>query len=247
LAINTEVSQALVVIPQGRTEFDLNFNLGKHGNSGYWDDYMEKGNVSEGLAAAYASSEGYAITVNPDTGYTEMYVAGTKTARDWAQNFVEGYNHSIGKLTNESGFGLYSEGERNKRSNELSLIAERHIPPVDVVLGHSRGDAIVGHMDGKKFKLIGLDGATSIGDHHPDKLNLSSGSAFDRLIGFGHDNTVIVHGTPFHNVTKKKRTRKRSEISPKDFVGSSPRKVVKKKVKKKNKSTHFYEDDDMSL
>jgi len=137
-------------------------------------NYLNSGRVGYLAERAYASKDGYAISKNAQTGDVEMFVRGTATLGEWAQNVVESPFY-YGKVKK------YSLGVRQEYADRLSRIAKRE--GVTVVYGHSRGAAVLGDMEGS-FLKIGLDGATILNSRkrNEDILNVRQTSAFDWLL-----------------------------------------------------------------
>lgn len=123
-------------------------------------------------------------------------------------------NHIIDKYIPDPSEVVEFVDGRDSYANKLQQIADEHDPPVDVVIGHSRGAAIISAFDDEKYQLISLDGATFIGKHSGHNLfNIRTDDAFDKTLSLGHQNTLTLKGKGFHSVvTERKPKRKRSEI-----------------------------------
>lgn len=204
------------LVPLGKNEFDANYDLGKLGPSEYWNKYFDESRLGDFKDKAYGMPEGYSVRTNPVTGKKELFVAGTRTAKQWGQNVTEGLVH----LGIVNPLGLYSEHKKIEYIEELKdLIEEENI---EVVYGHSRGAAFLGGID-LPIQKIGIDGATVLG-HHDDFLNINQapvgGGVFDNLIGFGHKNTIQLKNRKFHDVTRPaitssgESTRPKTDTSP---------------------------------
>ena len=75
---------------EGRSQFDTNIELGKNSNASYWIDFINETDLEAFKQEAYVNHDGLAIRKNPVTGYNELFVAGSRTRSEWAQNFLEG-------------------------------------------------------------------------------------------------------------------------------------------------------------
>lgn len=135
---------------------------------------------------------------------------------------------------------------RDAYANKLEGIAANHDPPVDVVIGHSRGSAIISAFDDQKYQLLSLDGATFIGKHSGQNMfNIRTNDLFDKSLSIGHQNTLTLKNKAFHNVEVDKRDRKekrkRSSDEPVDNRkrnekrSREPDKYRKKPTEKKKK------------
>jgi len=122
---------------------------------------------------AYANPWGVLIRTNPDTGKKEMFVAGSRTTKDWQDNFNDYY-------------GSYND-YRMARQEQLAETAV--LENVKVVYGHSRGGAMVADMRlPLTIQKVGLDAAMVLASNK-NMLNLTEagtgawGSTFDQTIG----------------------------------------------------------------
>jgi hypothetical protein len=140
-------------------------------------------------------------------------------------------NHIIEKYIPDPSVAIEFVDGRDAYANKLQGIADNHDPPVDVVIGHSRGSAIISGFDDNKYQLISLDGATFIGKHSGHNLfNIRTDDAFDKTLSIGHQNTLTLKGKGFHSVvTERKEKRKRS---------TSVEPQRKEKRKRSKKKTH---------
>ena len=130
-----------------RSEFDSNIDIGNKSTTDYWVDYMSRSELGKFRAQAYANDSGISIRTNPVTGYNELFIAGTRTGRDWAQNFAEGLGtawnglskdmpNSIAKELIDDGLEV-SEMHKAQFAQHLDELIEEN--NVKVVYGHSRG------------------------------------------------------------------------------------------------------------
>lgn len=205
LVPDVEMSQA--IIPYGAREFNDNYNLGKHGSPDYWDKYFDQSRLGEFKQKAYEDPYGYSVRVNEVTGKKELFIAGTRSSRQWAQNVSEGLVH-LGVV---NPLGVVSEYSKLQYIEELKQLIEDQ--GIEVVYGHSRGAAYLGGID-LPIQKIGIDGATVLGPHD-DFLNINQsinlgGGVFDNIIGFGHKNTLHLKQRKFHDVTVPKTATKRN-------------------------------------
>lgn len=139
---------------------------------------------------AYKNPEGVAFRTNPDTGKKEMFVAGTRSSKDWSSNITE-Y------------IGNYRDGMwRTLKQEEL---AERALKEkVEIVYGHSRGGALVADMQiPSRIQKVGLDAAMILAVNK-DMLNLTESgtgamfSSFDKAIGQTGKYNVSIDYSPYH-------------------------------------------------
>jgi len=208
----------------------------------WWEQYFEKDTgFGTFMEDAYAADGKYAIRINPVTGKKEMMIAGTDSYGNWIQNVAEGLK---GTATEKA-----SLHHRENASEYYDEIAEN--AGVEVIYGHSRGAA---HLTDMKYEAtyVGIDGATSIGHKRPDMVNVIGDQAFDKIIGFGHKDTVKLKKRGFHNVTKSK-TRIKAETKAKHqktagkvyarsktkFEASDAYKKKHKRAIKKKKTSKF--------
>jgi len=125
---------------------------------------------------AYANPRGYAIgKVGNDK---VMYVSGSRNRMDWLLNATDIVTpHKLRFFQNRTAYNLDKIAKEND---------------VTVVIGHSRGAALVSNMPpGRGYERAGLDGAMIIA-HDKDMLNLSQGQPFDKAIALGGRNTHYV-------------------------------------------------------
>lgn len=178
------------------------------------------------MTLAYAKPEGYYIARNPETGEVEMFVAGTRTADQWAGNAYDalamGFEsktkdeydkimHMAGvprglsdKLYTPYDKSLLYRVTRGRKENELARVAREN--NVDVVYGHSRGGALVADAPfDDHVTRVGVDSAMIIAKNK-DMINLNEGGGssfydnFDALIGMsGHDNVTVNLGSNVHH------------------------------------------------
>lgn len=124
---------------------------------------------------AYASERGYAIRVNPVTGQKEMFIAGTRTAQDWASNAME-IRPKGGKWYAKHMFKDLADSEQfddlDHHATKWREEAQQHYEEVaieegvEVIYGHSRGGAIVADMNlPDDVQKVGLDAAMVIADN----------------------------------------------------------------------------------
>lgn len=199
-----------------------------------WDSFLEDSNMTDFMADSYESGDGYVIRLNPLTGKKEMMIAGThpatsvKGAKEWVQNLMEATENVVGR----NRLSTHSEHHRNKFADRLIDIAQEE--DVEVVYGHSRGAAIASHFP-EEFTVIGIDGASSIGERRP-YINLiqSRGplGTFDNIIASGHKGNVRLKGKGFHNVSvnkgKIKEAKKKLRASQK--VAREKEKIEKRLI-----------------
>ena len=220
-----------------RSEFDSNIDIGNKSTTDYWVDYMSRSELGKFRAQAYANDSGISIRTNPVTGYNELFIAGTRTGRDWAQNFAEGLGtawnglskdmpNSIAKELIDDGLEV-SEMHKAQFAQHLDELIEEN--NVKVVYGHSRGAA---HLSLLKSDVtrIGVDGATSIGDRS-DFLNLRSSSLFDKGLGMAHENNLEIPNTLFHDVTTQKGTDAYTAVADEEDNARYAKYLEKKKAK----------------
>lgn len=142
-----------------------------------------------GMQEAYSNKEGYVIATNPTTGEKEMFIAGTRTAGQWALNLFDVV-------------GARVDYPRQKQVAIYQEIANRE--GVDVVYGHSRAAALVSDMDIPGIKKVGVDGAMSLAYQDRDMVNYHEGGltgAFDELIALGGKNNRRMNlGSHIHSI-----------------------------------------------
>lgn len=170
--------------------------------------------------AAYTSSEGYSLRVNPNTGEREMFIAGTRSVFDWVSNALEVRvpkekffsKHIFADLADSEhkGVGHHATPWRKHAQEHYENIVRDE--QVDVIYGHSRGGAIVADMHlPPNVQKVGLDAAMVIADEK-DMLNYyeagpDSGkgwtwikSRFDAGIGLsGKNNQHLNLSKKFHH------------------------------------------------
>lgn len=128
---------------------------------------------------AYAKPDGYHIRTNPKTDKKEMFVAGTRSRGDWAQNAWD-------EITG-SNFNPWREAQQDMLSKAAIL------NDVQVIFGHSRGGALVADMKTKEgVKKVGLNAAMRLA-RNKNMLNINEGGdrklpgkilgQFDQFIG----------------------------------------------------------------
>jgi len=131
---------------------------------------------------AYKARQGYSIgDVN---GEKVMYVSGSRNAVDWALN-------AIGPIIPKK--RRYIQKATARRLHKIAVDRD-----VDVVIGHSRGGALVSAMPGRGYKKASVDGAMIIAN---DKsiFNVAQDQPFDRVIGYGGENTHYVKAGKLKN------------------------------------------------
>lgn len=150
---------------------------------------------------AYDAERGYRIRTNPLTGEKEMFVAGTRNAKDWLANLTEGVWMNTGLRQIPIDPFRY----RTRYSKELSDIAKEK--GVTRVFGHSRGAALVNDMQGD-FEKVGLDGAMMLAKDK-NMMNLTGAgmfrhdpktAVFDGIIGATGKANIPTETTGFHRV-----------------------------------------------
>lgn len=83
------------VVPGGRDQFDTNIDLGSQSDPGYWTDFIRDSDLQTFKQQAYSNRDGLAIRYNPITGYKELFIAGTRSKGEWAQNVTEAAEHGL--------------------------------------------------------------------------------------------------------------------------------------------------------
>jgi len=157
-----------------------------NGNSGAINSIVRSGGFSDFADDAYASKHGYAIRENPRTGEKEMFVRGTATLGEWAQNALE--VPLLGKFSLGAAVsGDVSRYIRRQYSNFLSKKARQN--GVTVIYGHSRGAAVVEDMHVPGATKLGLDGATVLNNRSTIR-NYRQRQFFDRAIGLNAKRSV---------------------------------------------------------
>lgn len=231
------------VVTVGRTDFDLNHQLGKQGSPTYWKEFFVNSGVDHGVAQSYKNPDGVYIRTNPETGYKEMFVRGTTFKHfgyEWFQNTTEGAMRLFEKAANFMNVNEHNvksaehlvNNIRDNYSDYVEHLAESN--NVDVIYGHSRGGAVISKLDGEKYKLIGLDAATAIGYENSDLLNIRANQIFDKGIGLGHKNEVVVKGVPFHAVFGNEgKAEKATEAS---LQRKRPKKKFIERIKEREKA-----------
>lgn len=74
---------------EGRRQFDTNIDLGTSSSPQYWASFINETDLESLKSQAYVNTDGLAIRTNPQTGYKELFIAGSRTHRDWTQNALE--------------------------------------------------------------------------------------------------------------------------------------------------------------
>lgn len=191
--------ESVDIVPKGEHEFDLNYGLREHSDPKYWSQYFSDAKLNDFKSAAYGDPTGLSTRFNPVNGKHELFIAGTRTGREWVQNLIEGAAHTAsGFLTVAekvvSAAGLIPElKDISMETEQAIMLADEGIEftnysehardafsekidalieeeGIDVVYGHSRGAAILSGLHSDVVK-IGIDGASYIG-HHGDYLNI---------------------------------------------------------------------------
>lgn len=203
---------------------DLNMHIGlaKAGtpDQNYWKSYIKKSELNDLWAAAYASPAGMAKRVNPVTGKKELFIAGTRSDVNWAQNIAETAYIKAGELGDAieehvpmadknkakllKGFMqtvLYPGGVSKQLSasegGEMNEMIQDE--DIDVVYGHSRGASYFSFIDDDVVK-VGLDGAEILTSGDTDYVNLQSDDWFTKGIGKRKGHHVRIKGTAQHYV-----------------------------------------------
>lgn len=218
--------------------FDHNVGNTSKPDQQYWKGFIKDSQLGTFKDQAYANEDGLAIRINPVTGKKELFVAGTRTGKEWLQNVVEGAGHAMPGVLGVSHATRYSELQRQDYADWIDQIVE--LEDIEVVYGHSRGAATMSEMH-SEVQYIGVDGASFIG-HHKDYINLQNtgvgGLGFDKLIGAGHKGNVDMPKTVIHDVTNVKGTLKRKKA-----IGNKRSSIRAKQrtaaVKKKSFVTKF--------
>ena len=84
-----ELVEETEAVSEGRHQFDTNIDLGTSSSPGYWATFIGETDLASFKAEAYSNVDGIAIRTNPRTGYKELFIAGSRTHRDWTQNLLE--------------------------------------------------------------------------------------------------------------------------------------------------------------
>lgn len=222
---------AMVVFDRSKQqEFHDNIDLGKHGIGDYWRDEFSKSDMSGFKAQAYKNkksdpSHPYAIRTNPVTGLKELMIPGSVGLKDHVHNvgnvydtlITKGfYEAKINEIESATGAPITTGGvDTFKDQHVAELIAEViEEQDVDVVYGHSRGFAVASRLpqiiEGKSPEIIGLNGTSELLGQKSEYLNIIGKDPFDRGISAGHDNTLVLKGTAFHDVTISKKKREKA-------------------------------------
>ena len=191
--------ESVDIVPKGEHEFNINYGLREHSDPKYWSQYFSDAKLNDFKSAAYGDPTGLSTRFNPVNGKHELFIAGTRTGREWVQNLIEGAAHSASGVVAiaekaVSGIGIIPELKDISMEAEQSLMlvnegieftnyseqardafsdridALIEEQGIDVVYGHSRGAAILSGLHSDVVK-IGIDGASYIG-HHGDYLNI---------------------------------------------------------------------------
>lgn len=191
--------ESVDIVPKGEHEFDLNYGLREHSDPKYWSQYFSDAKLNDFKSAAYADPSGLSTRFNPVNGKHELFIAGTRTGREWVQNLIEGAAHTASgvvtvaekvvsaaglipelkdiSMETEQALMLVDEGieftnysEQARDAFSEKIDALIEEEGIDVVYGHSRGAAILSGLHSDVVK-IGIDGASYIG-HHGDYLNI---------------------------------------------------------------------------
>ena len=122
------------------------------------------------LQASYKAKPGYAVgRIGPKKKTKVMVVAGSRNIMDWISNFRDVYVPAKLKF-------------RQRISARRMMKAYRELRP-DVVVGHSRGGAIVAKMDIPQDQKLGIDAAMLIADRGRKKMmNLYQKQLLDFII-----------------------------------------------------------------
>lgn len=132
--------------------------------------------------SAYKSKDGFAIKRNPSTNKNELFVAGTRTTKDWLANGYEAGLKAANLPTK------YFAPYRNKFANKLDKAIKQQ--KVDIAYGHSRGGALLGDTN-SNIKKVGLDSAQLL-NNNKNMLNIRQANKFDWAISLtGKNNKVI--------------------------------------------------------
>ncbi len=150
-----------------------------------------------GMKKAYADDRGYHI--DNFAGNKTMFVAGTKSFRDHANNFTD-----LIKILPH---------RRSKRTRTLlNKVANNN--EVDLVVGHSRGAKFVDELTGN-FSKLAVDGAMRISKGPKTTMNVRSSGFFDKFIGKGgksnYENKRMKLRN-FHNTYREAPRRVRNHV-----------------------------------
>jgi hypothetical protein len=171
----------------------------------FYKGAVQKKDFGQFADLAYKSKRGYHLRTNPITGESEMFVAGTRNARDWAANVTDTLKHNTPFLKRLPPFQY-----RRKYTDMLSDVAKKN--RVKRVYGHSRGAALVSDMKGP-YERVGLDGAMLMATDR-NMVNLTASgrfgsspatAAFDGLIGLGGQQNISTPAQSFHSVYNKRK------------------------------------------
>lgn len=77
-----------------RQQFDTQIMLKEISEPQYWESFLDDSDINTFKTQAYVNPDGIAIRTNPITGRKELFIAGSRTSRDWMQNIAEGVDHS---------------------------------------------------------------------------------------------------------------------------------------------------------
>lgn len=207
-----------------RQKFDTNLHLRGNSDPGYWSAFIDSSDLAAFKKQAYVNPDGIAIRINPETGYKELFIAGSRSNRDWFQNFVEvtetglkkgeillqakgGYNKA--KLAQEgqylesaSPFGQIALEELENILQTSTVARDQFSSYIDTIIEEEGVEVVYGHSRGAAImsglhsdvKKVGLDGAMVIGHEDSDFINVIDPG----YTGFSFD-TLLTTGYK-HNV-----------------------------------------------
>jgi len=187
--------------------------------------YLQDPEFASFVQNAYRAPEGYALRRNPESGETEMFVAGSRSISDWLWNAADTVLYGADKALNaledvavqdiRTATGIpipnrpinirafeYLDVPRHKKQKNFQKIAEEH--GVHTVYGHSRGGAYVADMHlPDDVNKVGLDSAMVIAQNTKfDNFNEGGGlnplGAFDGLIGLTGEQNIHTDYSAFN-------------------------------------------------
>lgn len=119
-------------------------------------------------------------------GLRVMFVSGSRNAIDWLFNLVDAY--VLTEIQAVSNFTAY----------KLTKQYRRDLP--DLVVGHSRGSALVAKMDIPENRKLSVDGAMVLSPWHAtDMMNLYQKTFLDRFLSRGGTNQMGFHVKDYNN------------------------------------------------
>lgn len=189
--------------PSGRSFSDQSIvSRAKRGEHYNWESVLGHPSFDEFAKESYDDANGYAIRINPTTGDKEMFIAGTKNAKQWALNAWDMPWYNLANVTHIKAFERMDPW-RYKKTKYFEKIAREE--NVDVIYGHSRGGAILADMDvGDHVTKVGLDAAMIIAaEKNTTNLHEYEGvtGIFDEFLSItGKENVDFDLGPRFHSV-----------------------------------------------